>query len=331
MHPTLSFWARLGTAPLLALTISAACTQSSGDEDVGEDEAAQTRWSAPAEGSCEAKGMLRVANTASARELDVDAKLDGRVAANVVAARPFATLRALDDVPRLGPAALSAIMAYARARGELDACRTNPPAQELGVVSDLDKTVIPEAEPDLSEKPYPGVKALLTLLEHRNNGAAGDIYYVTARTPEKIAEVPDYLARFGVPPGKYETGVSGVPWVAQAEKVRDIKAIFARTGTQRFVLLGDSSHRDPEVYKEILAAHPERVIAAFIHKVNTTVAPARVQGLYLHESYAEVAATLYKLEVITRAEAKAVMTSAKDEGLAISASEIDAMLSSPPR
>ena len=34
------------------------------------------------------------------------------------------------------------------------------------------------------------------------------------------------------------------------------------------------------------------MIAGFIHKVNETVSPHRVEGLHLHESYAEVAAAL---------------------------------------
>jgi hypothetical protein len=270
--------------------------------------------------------MQKVANEATLDELDVDAKLDRRAAEGIIAARPFQTVQAIDEVSHVGGAALNAILAYARAQGHLDTCGPPASSSEIGIVSDLDKTVIPESTPDLAEAPYPGVKALLKLLEHRNQGAAGDVYYVTARTPEKITEVPAYLESHGVPPGTIDTGTSGVPWVAQAEKVRDIKGIFQRTGTQRFVLLGDSSHRDPEVYKEILAAHPDRIIAGFIHKVNATVSPNRVQGLHLHESYAEVAAILYGLDVITRAEALGVMQAARTEGLAITNAEMQTLL-----
>jgi uncharacterized protein YaeQ len=78
-------------------------------------------------------------------------------------------------------------------------------------------------------------------------------------------------------------------------------------------LFGDSSHRDPEVYEEILAGHPHRIIAGFIHEVNATVSPDRVEGLHLHESYAEVAAILFGLGAITRGEALEVMHAAKDE------------------
>ena len=36
---------------------------------------------------------------------------------------------------------------------------------ELGIVSDLDKTVVPPADPDLSKAPYPGVTRLYQILE----------------------------------------------------------------------------------------------------------------------------------------------------------------------
>ncbi|MBX3260921.1 MAG: DUF2183 domain-containing protein [Labilithrix sp.] len=322
MNRTLPY--KVGLA-LGALLLAAAC--GAADDDAASSESAQTTWRAPAEGSCEAAGMLAVANEATFDELDGEARLDRRAAENLVAARPFSTVREIDDVPRVGDATLASILEYARRRGDLDACATD--ATEIGVVSDLDETVIPSATPDLSRAPFPGVRALLSLLEHRNGGAAGDVHYVTARTPERVADVPAYLAAHGVPSGAIETGVSGVPWIAEAEKVRDIEAILGRTGAQRFVLLGDSSHRDPEVYKRVLAAHPDRVIGGFIHKVNATVSAGRVEGLHLFESYAEVAAILHGMRVITREEALSVMRAARDEGLALTDAEMNALLDGP--
>jgi hypothetical protein len=313
-------------AVLAVLALGSAIFACAGaDEALEAEESAQTRWQAPAEGSCEAKAFLKTVNEASVDALDDDAKLTARVAAALVASRPFATVRAVDDVPSVGPTALASILRYAKSLGHLAACAPQPRG-EIGVISDLDKTVIPASTPDLAEAPYPGVKALYTLLESRNGGQAGDVYYVTARTPAKVADVPDYLRTHGVPLGPIETGTSGVPWVAQPEKVRDIKGILQRTGSQKFILFGDTAHRDPEVYKEILAAHPERVTAVFIQKVNATVPEARVAGMVLHESYAEVAAVLYERRVITRAEAKSVMQAAKREGLAITEAEITTRL-----
>ena len=303
--------------------VGSGCSSASVDP-IDESEDNQTSWVAPKETSCEAKAMRKVANEATVVELDVDAKLDKRAAENIVSGRPYLTIAQLDAVPLVGGTALNAILGYARAKGHVAACAGAGP--EIGVISDLDKTVIPEAKPDLTKAPYPGIKALFRLLEHRNGGVAGDVYYVTARKPERVTAVPAYLEAHGVPTGVIETGTSGMPWIAQPEKVRDVKAIFARTGTQRFVFFGDTSQRDPEVYKEARAASPERVVAVFIHKVDAVVPPARVEGMFLHESYAEVAAILFGLAVVTRDEARGVMESAKQEGLAITSPEMDALL-----
>ena len=42
---------------------------------------------------------------------------------------------------------------------------------------------------------------------------AGDLTFVTARTPDRVLDTPDYLAAHGVPSGPIETGTSGMPWV----------------------------------------------------------------------------------------------------------------------
>ncbi len=197
---------------------------------------------------------------------------------------------------------------------------------EIAVVSDLDQTVIPKTQVDLASAPYPGVRALFDVLEHRRRGKDGDVYYVTARSLDRVGEVPAYLERHGMPGGEIATGTSTLPWVTQPEKVKHIQAILAKTKTQPVVLFGDSSHRDPEVYKEILAKHPDRVVAGFIHKVNKTVSPDRVKGLHLVESYAEAAGILYRLGALTKTEARGVMKAARDEGLAITDAEMTALL-----
>ena len=264
-------------------------------------------------------------NRATFVELDDDVGLDSRAAENLVAEAPFATVSEMGPVPYVGPSALTKLRAYVDVWAL--AYDPNPdPSAELGIVSDLDKTVVPPANPDLSTPPYPGVTTLYQILENRNGGKAGDMHYVTARQPEMVTEIPAYLAEHGVPAGPIETGISGLPWVAQPEKIADVSRILDATGEQRFVLFGDSSHRDPEVYKAIVEAYPERIIAGFIHKVNTTVSPNRVEGLHLHESYAEVAAILYGYTVITRDEALCVMQAAQDEGLAITEQQMETLL-----
>jgi Uncharacterized conserved protein (DUF2183) len=194
---------------------------------------------------------------------------------------------------------------------------------DLGIVSDIDKTVMPPETAAGEPPPYPGIASLLTTLE---GPARGDVHYVTARQPARVVTIPAWLALHGAPAGSIDTGISGIPNVAQAEKIRDITRLFDATGDQPYVLFGDTSQRDPEVYRAILTKYPSRVSAVFIHKVNTTVDAARVDGMHLVENYAQAAAFAFGDDLITEAQARKVMNDAKAAGLAITAAEIDDLI-----
>jgi hypothetical protein len=72
-----------------------------------------------AEGSLEAEGVLRVANELTRSKLSASSGvgLGDRVAKNIVAARPFTTLKALDAVPYVGKVAFDKLVKWARNNG----------------------------------------------------------------------------------------------------------------------------------------------------------------------------------------------------------------------
>ena len=154
--------------------------------------------------------------------------------------------------------------------------------------------------------PYPGIAAILNALDLRECGQRGDVFFVTARNPSRVVEVPEYFKMYDVPEGPISTGISGAPWIAQAEKVRDISAILDAHPDQRFVMFGDSSHRDPDAYREIIALYPGRIVSAYIHKVKG-ISDERQQGLFIHEGYGEVAASLFGLGVLSESDAQRIM------------------------
>ncbi|MEM6959903.1 MAG: phosphatase domain-containing protein [Myxococcota bacterium] len=271
--------------------------------------------------------VLWSANEATLEELDVDAGLDARAAANLIAGRPFADVNAVDAVSYVGGAALAKLQAYGVVFGS---CGTiaPPPSDEpmLAIISDLDKTIVPPSDDDLSIPPYPGVTTLYAILVEGLEGT-DRLNYVTARTPERVEEMPEYLENYGLPGGPIDTGVSGIPWVAQAEKVRDASAILdAADPARRFVLFGDTSHRDPEVYQEMRTLYPDRIAAGLIHMVNRTVSDHRLVGLHLYHNYAEASAILAGLGIITADEAREVYESALAEGLELSEAEYAELL-----
>lgn len=210
-------------------------------------------------------------------------------------------------------------------RGELSAAAVALSGPELGFVSDLDKTIIPPHDDALPAAPYPGVAQLLKELDLGDGKKAGDAYYVTARNPSTMHGVTDWLDAHGLPSGVVETGISGVPWIAENEKVKDISAIFDAHPSQRFVLLGDSNHRDPEVFQRLKAQYGARVIAAFVHVVKD-VPPGRLAGLDPIGDYAEAATTLLTRGALGPAAARRVLQAAQSEGLPLSDADIDARL-----
>lgn len=194
---------------------------------------------------------------------------------------------------------------------------------ELGIVSDIDKTVLPPETAAGLPPPYPGIATMLATFEA---DVAGDVHYVTARNPERVVDLPAWMAMHAVPAGPIDTGVSGLPWIAQAEKIEDVTRIFDATGDQPFVLFGDTSARDPEVYAAIRARYPARVAAIFIHKVNKTVTMSRVEGMHLVDNYAQAAALAFGDDLLTEAQARAIIEAARDAGLPLTPDEVDALI-----
>lgn len=249
----------------------------------------------------QAERVLAVVGSLSIAELETEVGLDRNAATLVAAARPLRSCSELAAVAGVDGGELSALRDWA--------------GEEVGIVSDLDKTIIPPAPSgqEFPAAPYAGMPTLLSLLEGRRAGRPGDMAFVTARTEEGAEGVPEWLETHGVPSGPIETGISGVPHVAQAEKVKDITKVLEENPYRRFVLFGDSNHRDPDAYREIQAAFGERILAAFIHDVKTIEAE-RLEGLVVFQHYGEVAGHLFEMRLLSEDEARAVMTEVAESG-----------------
>ncbi|MBI1945034.1 MAG: DUF2183 domain-containing protein [Deltaproteobacteria bacterium] len=244
---------------------------------------------------------------AGAMELQITSTGTALKASDIAAIRSWTGCQRASSTPPPGPA---------------------PSARELGVVSDIDKTLMPPERNGVEPAPYPGVATLLTLLERgaQGNGALGDVTYVTARNPGRVTTIDAWLARNGLPAGTVETGTVSFPLtVAEDNKVADIERVLRANPGQQFVLFGDTNHRDPEVYTRIRSAFPSQVKAVIIHDVKTIDA-TRLTGHQLVANYAEAAAHLLRLRVIDEAGARAVMMAAQGEGLTITNAEIDALV-----
>jgi phosphatidate phosphatase APP1 len=173
-----------------------------------------------------------------------------------------------------------------------------PPDAEFGVISDLDDTVI---RSDVTSKlrmfrtvffrnartrvPFTGVAAFYRALQ-RGCGAVdfNPVFYVSSSpwnlydllteflTVQKIPLGPLMLRDWGISAG--ETLGSGGHGSHKGEQIRRILDMYP---AMPFILIGDSSQEDPEIYHRTVHDYPDRIRAVYIRNVNAR--PERIAAI----------------------------------------------------
>lgn len=159
---------------------------------------------------------------------------------------------------------------------------------QFGVISDLDDTVIQSRVSNFLEAartlvlgnahtrlPFPGVPAFYEALR---NGATGSeknpIFYVSSspwnvyglitafmelrKIPRGPVLLRDWDISFGATSGARHFAHKGVI-------IRNIMQLYPELP---FILLGDTSQHDPEIYRQIVSEFPNRVLAIYIRDVS---------------------------------------------------------------
>lgn len=164
---------------------------------------------------------------------------------------------------------------------------------EMAIISDLDDTVIQSGVTSIprmlstvffgnsrTRAPFPGVGAFYQALTHTPEGR-NPIFYVSS-SPwnffdllwqfldyRKIPLGPLFLRNWGMDllkgHGGYKHGV--------------IKRIFDQFPDLKFILVGDSGEKDPEIYAEVVKQYPDRVLAVYIRDVTDSVRDQNVLKL----------------------------------------------------
>ena len=161
----------------------------------------------------------------------------------------------------------------------------------MAVISDMDQTLIPAHDGATIPPPFAGVAALLGALNVRAGDTQQNIFYVTARDADSASPLPCWLAQNGLPRERVDSGGGPDREAATQGKLKDICAIIKAQPQRKFVLIGDSSHVDAEVYHEVSRRFPEQVEAVFIHNIEN-ISRARTRGQFVFDSYAQVATEL---------------------------------------
>ncbi|WP_407518520.1 App1 family protein [Methylobacterium oryzisoli] len=123
---------------------------------------------------------------------------------------------------------------------------------------------------------FPGVAALYRALHDGAAGAERNPMLYVSRAPWGIYDMlTEFFRLHGIPIGPVlflrEWGLSWrhpLPRRAEDHKRELIDRMLALYRDLPFVLIGDSGQHDPEVYAEIVGAHPGRVLAVYIRNVS---------------------------------------------------------------
>jgi phosphatidate phosphatase APP1 len=165
-----------------------------------------------------------------------------------------------------------------------------PKTARFGVISDIDDTVIQSRVSNFLQAartvmlgnartrlPFPGVAAFYRALR---DGAAGDernpIYYVSSSPWNIFDVIAEFMELQKIPRGPrvlrdWDIGLG----LLSGSRHLDHKTVAIRNIVQlhpdmEFILIGDTSQHDPEIYRQIVAEFPNRIKAIYIRDVTAS-------------------------------------------------------------
>lgn len=181
------------------------------------------------------------------------------------------------------------------------AVRVVAPQSHLGIISDLDDTVIKSDVGSVTQMlstvllgnahtrlPFPGVSALYRALCGRRDNP---IFYVSSSPWNIFDFLWSFLKYRNIPLGPLFLRNWGASLFSgqghSHHKLSIIEELLTRFPALPFVLIGDSGEQDPEIYAEVARRYPKRILAIYIRDVS--------QGV--HESFEHLAGELRQLGV----------------------------------
>jgi phosphatidate phosphatase APP1 len=212
-------------------------------------------------------------------------RVDGTIIAPIDAARSLDSARddtalwheAAVELPEAGVTAIAQVMLPSD-------------AAKFAIISDIDDTIVQTNATSLlrmvrsiinnaaSRLPFEGVAELYQAL-HAN---VNPIFYVSSSPWNLYELLSDYLDINGIPHGPMflqDWGIDEKTLILASHtehKLAQIQTIVDYYPGLKFVLIGDSGQHDPEIYLQVVRAHPGRVLAVFIRDVTPHVRDAAV-------------------------------------------------------
>lgn len=158
----------------------------------------------------------------------------------------------------------------------------------LGVISDIDDTIKISNVLDKSallkntfQKEFQAVPDMAALYKKWHETAENvNFYYVSSSPWQLYPELDTFMSGAGFPKGAFylknfrmkDRSFLNLFADPLAYKVGAIETIIAQAPAKKFILVGDSGEKDPEVYAAILKKYPDRILAIYIRDVGTNKA-----------------------------------------------------------
>ena len=178
-----------------------------------------------------------------------------------------------------------------------------PDLARLGVISDIDDTIIKTGANDLirnwrtillssaeGRAPFKGVAAFYRALEEGTHGRpVNPIFYVSSSPWNLYDLLERFMALNRIPAGPMflrDLGLDRNRFVQgphDEHKLGVIERLFAFYPALSFVLIGDSGQHDARIYREAVRRHPGRVLAVYIREVAASAARRRSTRALLEE------------------------------------------------
>ena len=165
-----------------------------------------------------------------------------------------------------------------------------PPSARFCVVSDIDDTVIQSRVTSFLQAartvmlgnartrlPFPGVAGFYQALRDGFSGEEKNPIFYVSSSPWNIYDViSEFMEIQKIPKGPlvlrdWDVNFSALAGSRHMEhKGVAIRNLLQLYPAMRFILIGDTSQHDPEIYRHIVGEFPERVLAIYIRDVNRT-------------------------------------------------------------
>ncbi len=162
-----------------------------------------------------------------------------------------------------------------------------PKSAQFGVISDIDDTVIQSKVSNFIQAartvmlgnartrlPFHGVAAFYRALRSGSSGGENNPIFYVSSSPWNIYDViSEFMELQDIPRGPlllrdWDMSLGALSSVRHYEhKTVAIRNVMQLYPDMKFILIGDTSQHDPEIYRKIVAEYPERVGAIYIRDV----------------------------------------------------------------